>query len=105
MKDENLYILLHIVNTNGNINRLRREGMSYHQIALLTTKAIKIGYIKYDQDDNILLSDEGSIIFKELDKSVKKKDKNNWIEPEEKSRVARLKKDFIFIPLQDELNF
>ncbi len=104
MNDKLLYILLDIIKKNGDIRRLKREGLDYISIAKITTEAIKNKLIIYD-NNKISLSDLGEEMYLELDLKLKVLDKNKWIEPKNESRIPILEKDFVFLPKQDELHF
>ena len=50
MKDNKLTLLLHIIKSNGNINKLVREGVSFKEITNLTNNAIEKGYLTYENE-------------------------------------------------------
>ena len=104
MNDKHLYILLSVIKNNGDIKRLKREGISYQEIAQLTQKSIETNLIIYT-DDLIELSEFGLNKLKELEKLYKEKNKELWIENEKESIIPKLEKDFIFLPNQNELLF
>ena len=104
MSDKHLYILLSVIKNNGDIKRLKREGISYQEIAQLTQKSIETNLIIYT-DDLIELSESGLSKLKELETLYKEKNKEFWIENEKESKIPKLEKDFIFLPNQNELLF
>jgi len=104
MNDSNLYILLTVIKNNGDIRRLKREGIEYLEIAELTNQIISGQLAKYT-DDTIILTAEGETKLVELEKTIKKTKKENWIEREIKSKISKLDKNFIFLPNQNELEF
>lgn len=104
MNDKHLYILLSVIKNNGDIKRLKREGISYKEIAKLTQKSIKNNLISYT-DDLIELSESGLEKLKELETIYKEKNKEYWIEHEKESIIPKLEKNFIFLPNQNELLF
>lgn len=42
MKDKNLSMLLNVIHSNGNIQKLIREGINFKQITDITGKAIQL---------------------------------------------------------------
>jgi len=104
MKNENLYILLDIIFRNGSIKRLARKGVSYNEIAKQTQVAIKEKLVSYDKE-KVILTKKGIKLLKQLETTYKKTNKEEWIEKDEKSRIDKKEKDFIFVPRQNELTF
>jgi len=104
MKEQDLYILLSIIKNNGDVKRLMREGLSYKDVAELTTIAITDGLIIY-VNDLISLSEKGNEILLSLDKKFKRIDKSKWIEPENQSKISILDKKDVFLPNQNDLWF
>lgn len=104
MTTENKYILLDIILKNGSINRLTNNGISYEEISKFISDLIAEKLIEY-KNEKILLTKEGQIEYKSLELIFKKKNKEEWILPDEKSRIAKLEKSFIFVPKQNELTF
>lgn len=104
MNDSNLYILLSVIKNNGDIRRLKREGLEYLEIAELTNQIISSELARYT-DDTILLTANGEKKLNELEKIIKKTKKVNWIEKEMRSKISKLDKNFIFLPNQNELEF
>jgi hypothetical protein len=104
MKNKNLYLLLEIVNNNGDIRKLLREGLNYKKIGELTADAISKGYLIFEQE-KLKLSFEGVNLIADLAQKYKKINKEEWIEPETKSKIAHIEKDFIFLPNRNELSF
>ncbi len=104
MDEHKLYILLNLIERNGDVKQLIREGMSYEEIAVFTKIAIGKGYVSYKEDD-VLISEDGHIKLQILAKKFKKTDKKKWIDKEEQSKIPKLEKDFIFLPNQDNLQF
>lgn len=104
MTAENKYILLEIILKNGSINRLTNNGVSYDEISKLITLLISENLIEY-KDEKISLTEKGMIELKSLEIIFKKKKKEEWILPDEKSKIAKLEKSFIFVPKQNELTF
>ncbi len=104
MNDSNLYILLSVIKNNGDIRRLKREGMEYIEIAELTNQIIS-GKLAIYTEETITLTAEGESKLIELEKTIKRTKKINWIEKEMKSKISQLDKNFIFLPNQNELEF
>lgn len=104
MNEKQLYTLLNVIKTNGDIRKLKREGLDYKEIAELTKIAITKEYVCYD-NDVVKLSDKGLKKIKELDDRYKIINKDLWIEAENKSKIPKLEKKFIFLPNQNEIHF
>lgn len=104
MNEKHLYILLSVIKNNGDIKRLKREGISYKEIAQLTQDSIKSDLVTYE-NDLIKLSELGLKKLSELKSNYKEKNKKQWIENEKESIIPKLEKDFIFLPNQNDLLF
>ena len=104
MNDKHIYILLEVIKSNGDIRRLKREGVDYIQIAELTKISIENGWVTYD-NDKIHLSEKGEEHLEKLELKNKIRNKEEWIDKEKESRIPKLSKDFIFLPNQNEINF
>jgi hypothetical protein len=104
MNEKHLYTLLNVIKTNGDIRKLKREGIEYKEIAELTKLAITKEYVQYE-NDIVKLSDKGLEKINELDNRYKVINKDLWIEAENKSKIPKLEKDFIFLPNQNEIHF
>lgn len=102
MENKALQILLSNVINNGNMNSLIDLGLSFKEIGELTDYAIEVGFIDVREND-IALSDKGSKKLIELRIDRKNIPKKDWISLEEKSKIRKITKDFIFLPRQDEL--
>ncbi len=104
MNEKHLYKLLKIINNNGSINNLRREGVSFSKIAELTNKAISAGLVIL-YNNKIELSKKGLEKIQKLEVLYKKTNKEEWIEKDIKSIIPKLDKDLIYLPDQNELTF
>jgi S-adenosylmethionine synthetase len=104
MKENKLTILLHIIKSNGNINKLIREGVSFKEITSLTNDAIEKGYLTYE-NEKIFLTNNGVDFLTKTSEIIKKTTKEEWIEKDFKSQVTQIDKNSIFLPRQNELTF
>ena len=104
MNDSNLFILLKVIKSNGEIRRLKREGLEYYEIAELTNKIISDNFASYN-DDNIVLTLRGERKLKDLETIITKTRKENWIDKEVKSKINKMDKNFIYLPDQNDLDF
>lgn len=104
MKENQLTILLHIIKSNGNVNKLVREGVSFKEITSLTNEAIEKEYLTYE-NEKISVTDKGTEFLNQTIEIIKKTNKNEWIEKDLRSQVKRIDKNFIFLPRQNELTF
>lgn len=101
---KNKYNLLDIILKNGSINRLTRDGVPIELISKLINNLVLEHYIEY-RDEKIKLTEKGMEELKKLEIIFKKIVKDEWIVPDEKSRVVKLDKNSIFVPKQNELTF
>jgi hypothetical protein len=104
MTQKKMHILLSIVERNGCVQSLLKQGLNYRQISELTNTAILEGLIIYE-DNAVMLSDSGKKRLVELRQLLKKIDKDQWIEKEKSSIIPKIERDFIFLPNQNELFF
>jgi len=104
MNEKHLYKLLKLINNNGNINNLLREGLSFSKIAELTNEAIIAGLV-IQAEERIELSSKGLEKMQEMAVRYKKINKEEWIEKDSKSIIPRLDKNSIYLPDQRELTF
>jgi len=97
-------MLLRIINKNGDINDLIREGLPFSKIAELTNDVITAGLV-IQSDERIELSREGLEKMQELEVRYKKINKEEWIEKDIKSIIPKLDDKLIYVPDQNELTF
>src|SRR5260221_7742576 len=102
MENKSLQILLSNILNNGNINSLIDAGLNFKEIAALTDSAIEDGFITINVEQ-IELSPSGKDKLTELRRNRRNIPKTDWIVKEEKSKILKITKDFIFLPRQDEL--
>jgi len=104
MNEEQMYLLLNIVKNNGDIKKLTRLGVKFRAIAELTESFINSELIKYD-NGVISITEKGLDSITNLEGKYKQFDKNSWIEPKNDCKISTIDKDFVFLPMQDELHF
>jgi len=104
MNENSLYILLDVIFKNGSAKRLTRNGIDFSEIAVQTNKAI-LGGLVTNSDNRVILTDKGIELLRTLEEKYKKTNKKEWIEKDEKSRIDKKEKSFIFVPRQNELTF
>lgn len=104
MNDKELYILLQIIERGGNITKLAREGIDFFEIGILMSSAKNEGFLEYN-NKKVIVTSKGENKMIELEKRFKIIDKTKWIEPENKSKISKLDKKFIYLPNQNELFF
>lgn len=97
-------LLLHIIDSNGSIKQLIREGFTYKGISELL-EILALEELVLYENEKIILTEKGSRYLQEGFNEIKKQDKSLWIEPKNDSKIPTLDKDFIFLPKQDELHF
>ena len=98
MEKNYLQVLLQLINGRGNIVRLQKSGLEFMKIGELMTLSVKEGYLA-KKNNRITLTKKGQEKLKELNRT----NKQNWIEPEVKSKIVPIDVNFIFLPNQDEL--
>lgn len=104
MNKKKLTTLLHIINTDGNIKRLLRDGLTFKKITELIEESVNQEFLFYD-NEKITLTTKGKEFLEKSANLIKKQNKKEWIEKDEKSRIDKKDKSFIFIPRQNELTF
>lgn len=104
MKDRKLVTLLHIIQSNGNVKRLLREGMSFKELTQLINVAIGKGFLTYENEKVALTKSGVELLTLELD-ILKNQNKDEWIKKDFKNQIPKLDKNSIFLPRQDELTF
>ena len=104
MKEKHLYTILKVINLNLNVKQLTREGLSFPEISDLMANCIEKGYLIHTKTE-VKLSENGIKKLIELENIFKKINKKDWIEKDNKSRIDKKDKNFIFVPRQTELTF
>ncbi len=104
MSMKNKILLLHLIKSKGNIKQLTREGLTYKNISELLDILVREELIIYDEL-KIKLTESGNKYLNDGRILIKKQQKNLWIEGENKSKIPKLEKDFIFLPNQNEIHF
>ena len=104
MDEKKLYLLLDVINRNGSVTRLIREGMDFAEIAIQTNHAVSEELVS-NSDDRIVLTEKGIETLKVLGDKYERTNKEKWIEKDKKSQVEKIDKNAIFVPSQNELTF
>jgi hypothetical protein len=104
MNENNLYLLLDVIFRNGSVKRLTRNGIDFSEIAVQTNQAIVDGLVT-NSNNRVILTDKGISLLKDLEEKYRKTNKREWIEKDEKSRIDKRDKSFIFVQRQNELTF
>ncbi len=103
--DQEIKLLLYkILNGNGDIAELTEYGYEYSQIFSIIKQLIADSILEKNGND-INLTQKGRTEIEELNKKLGRKGTNKWIEPENKSKISKIEKDFVFLPNQSELHF
>lgn len=97
-------LLLSIIKNSGNIRRLTRENISFKEISDLTSKLVNEELIQY-VERKIVLTKKGKQVLAQNIDQLKDTNKELWIKPENKSRIKKHERNFIYLPLQTELDF
>lgn len=97
-------LMLNLIEDSGNVKRLLRENLSYKEISELISKLVQDELLTY-VDKKIILTDKGKKKLNESKHLIKETNKELWIKPENKSRVKKIERNFIYLPNQTELDF
>jgi hypothetical protein len=104
MNEMDLTLLLNIVKNKGNIQRLRRQNLSFRQVVDLTEQAVKAGFVTYI-GNKISLTAMGESFLASNITLMKKTNKEEWIEPDYKNKIKPFPKNEVFLPDRNELSF
>lgn len=104
MKERQITTLLHIINSKGNVKLLIREGLTFKKITELMEECVSQDYLTYE-NESIILTGKGIEFLENSLNTLKKTNKNEWIEKDVKNQIAKKDKSFIFVPRQNELTF
>lgn len=97
MDFEFIYLLLQIVKNNGDVRKLTREGLTFADVANLTSYALGEKLLCFK--DNVLMLDlEGESMLAKLNEYRRPKTKKEWITEEDQSKIFKISKDFIYLP-------
>lgn len=97
-------LILNMIEDSGSIKRLLREDLSYREISEITNKLVEDELLYYDEK-RILLTPKGKEVLAKNKLLIKETNKENWIQPENKSRIKKHERNFIYLPNQTELDF
>lgn len=97
-------LILNMIENSGNVKRLLREDLSYREISDITNKLVQDELLSYIEK-KIMLTEKGKEVLDENKLLIKEANKENWIQPENKSRVKKHERNFIYLPNQTELDF
>jgi predicted transcriptional regulator len=101
MHEVKLYKMLITIKEQKNLQSLLRLGMTYRQIADFAKQISGEGFVQLT-DKGIVITEKGEKLLEDLAGVNKKTNKEEWIEPEEKARVEKISRDFIFLPRQSD---
>lgn len=104
MEETTVIKILLIIQNNGSITELLKDGFTYGQIANMTTDIVEKGYIE-EKEDSLVLSESGENWLESNFKENKLIGSEKWIVPEYKSRIVKLKENEVYLPSRNELHF
>lgn len=104
MIEKHLYILLNLIQNQTDVRQLIHVGLDYKEIGELTSFAFKENYLIYELN-KVILTAKGIEKLNSDAKRFKKINKEEWIQPEIKSRINKIDNNYIFLPSQDDLSF
>ncbi|MFG4001366.1 hypothetical protein [Flavobacterium aquidurense] len=97
-------LILNMIEDSGNIKRLLRENLSYKEISEITNKLVEDELLSY-VEKKIILTKKGKEVLSKNKLLIKETNKENWIQPENISRIKIYERNFIYLPNQAELDF
>jgi predicted methyltransferase len=97
-------LILNMIEDSGNIKKLLRENLSYREISEITNKLVEDELLSY-VEKKIILTEKGKEVLAKNKLLIKETNKENWIQPENKSRIKKYERNFIYLPNQTELDF
>ena len=102
MDDRVKYLLLLILENNGNIEQLVELGYSYTQVSELIKEEISLGNAIFSEN-KIVITDKGVVLKDELSKRLEYSKLENLISPLLSAFIKDNKDESFFIPSLDEL--
>jgi hypothetical protein len=105
LTEKYFYILFDVIDKNGSLRRLRRQGLSFSNVARLTDIALEKGFIIVNEQKELALTETGLKMLVELRSKFKNSNKDEWIDFAKKAKIGKLDKNTIFVPNQNELTF
>lgn len=96
--------ILVLTKNNGSITELLKDGFSYGQIARMTNELIEKELISSGHD-NLELTEQGHLYLRNNLNPNQQKGSEQWILPEEKSKIEKLKPNELYLPSRNELDF
>ncbi|MCV9386993.1 hypothetical protein [Reichenbachiella ulvae] len=104
MNEKHIYLALLKVKNNTSVNELIHHDLNYDEIINLIKYVMTEKYIT-ETEDSLILSAKGLQTLIRLEKTYKKTNKKDWIKPDERSIIKKIKKNDIFVPSSNELTF
>jgi len=96
--------LLDIVDRDGNIRKLKQNGLSYREIGELIEKNITEGNL--DEDSELIsLTPKGKGFLETNRHLLKEIDKSKWIELDYKNKFEKIDPNDVFLPSRKGFSF
>jgi|GEM_PF-1852771 len=102
ISNEVRFLILTIIENDGNIEELRTIGYNYQQITNLIKEEVKIGNATF-VDNNLQLTDVGREVKKQLSEKLEYVGIEKLISPKISSFIEDHNEDVFFIPSEKEL--
>lgn len=102
ISNEVRFLILTIIQNDGNIEELRSIGYNYQQITNLIKNEVNDGYATFI-DNNLKLTDTGEELKKELSKKLEYVGVGKLISPKISSFIETQNEEIFFIPSEKEL--
>ncbi|MEY8862481.1 hypothetical protein [Tenacibaculum singaporense] len=104
MEETTILKMLLIIQNNGSITELLKDGYTYGQIAIMTSQLVEEKYIE-EKEDSLVLSAHGKEWLEINFKENKLIGSERWILPENRSKIEKLNKNEVYLPSRNELHF
>lgn len=100
--DNRLRLLLQLVSSNADISFLLKNGLSYSQIAIIFSEAMRDGLIAHNENSHegakFIVTDQGTALLCDSKSRAELGVQGRWISPDERYKCPQIKLDDIFLP-------
>lgn len=105
MKDSILFKLLLSIKGNGSVTTFLKDGYKYSQIAKFVNYVVKEEFVGKNEKGTLVLSEKGNNKIKELNKKYSRVNSNQWIAPDDSSKISKLGENDIYLPIPNKFLF
>lgn len=104
MEEKITTTLLHIIEKEGSIKKLKQFGLTYSEIVDLIDVNVNNGNLHEDNND-VSLTTQGVEFLTTHRHLIKETDKSKWIQPDTKNKMKKIGRYDVFLPSKKELSF